>query len=98
MSDTEKYSIFGVNLTSVRNKMELKVIKIMTEILDNYPNHDQCPLCIEDAFAMSLNRLPAKYAQYGSIVLKTEYPHDDEIYEIVADSIQEVANKPKHIR
>lgn len=98
MLDNNKYSIFGVNLSSVRNKMELKVIKAMTKILKNYPEHDQCPLCIEDAFALSLNRLPSKYAQFGTIVLKTEYPDDEEIEKIVAKSIQEVANKPKHVR
>lgn len=36
-----KYSILGINLSSVRNLMELKVIKVMNEVLPLYPQHDQ---------------------------------------------------------
>lgn len=96
MSNPNKNSVFGVELKSVTNKMEIKVIRVMNKILDDYPVHDQCPLCIQDTFALSLNRLPAKYAQFGTIVLKSEFPHDDEIYEVVANAIQDVGNKPKH--
>ncbi|MCJ8347315.1 late competence development ComFB family protein [bacterium] len=96
MSDNNKYLMNTVDLSSIRNKMELKVIQVMKQIIGSFPEHDQCDLCIEDAYALSLNYLPAKYAQYGSIVLKSEYPKPEEIVDAVSRAIQEVAKHPRH--
>jgi hypothetical protein len=59
-----------VDLGKIRNRNEKRVALLMAEILDQY--YDDFifeQLDIEDIYALTLNLLPARYVQRGSIIL-----------------------------
>ena len=91
----EEYVVNGVNLHQVRNRYELVVIKKMGEILPNYPDFDNCSLCLEDVYALSLSRMPAIYTHKGSVVLHRELT-DQDIEELVVYAILKIMQNPKH--
>jgi hypothetical protein len=93
--DEEKYEINGISLFNVRNRNEIKVIQIMKKVLPDYPDFDQCALCFQDVYALTLNQIPAHYIQMGTIILK-KVDNDAEIEEIVRASYEAVIKQPKH--
>ncbi|MDX2471285.1 MAG: late competence development ComFB family protein [SAR324 cluster bacterium] len=95
MDHPEKYIINGHSLESVRNRNEIIVIEAMREILPTEAHISNCSLCIEDAYALSLSRIPPTYTHKGSIVLKPEYSKE-EIFEVVQNVVRIIADKPKH--
>ena len=62
----------GVNLSTIKNRNEKRVAKLMPEILDEYyENYIFEHLDIQDIFALTLNLLPSRYVQTGSTVCPT---------------------------
>jgi hypothetical protein len=60
----------GVDLGRIRNRNEKRVVQLMPEILDQYyEDYLFEQLDIEDIYALTLNLLPARYVQRGSIIL-----------------------------
>jgi len=92
---TGKYVVNGYNLEHVRNLNEERVIGAMREKLPEHRHFEECQLCIEDVYALSLKQLPPQYTQLGSIVLKKNVL-DDDIVAIVLNSIQQVLERPNH--
>lgn len=69
MADTE-LTVRGVDLNKIRNRNEKRVAQLMAEILDQYyEDYIFEQLDIEDIYALTLNLLPARYVQRGSIIL-----------------------------
>lgn len=69
MADTEM-TVRGVELGRIRNRNEKRVAQLMAEILDQYyEDYIFEQLDIEDIYALTLNLLPARYVQRGSIIL-----------------------------
>lgn len=69
MADTE-LTVRGVDLNKIRNRNEKRVAKFMVEILDQYyEDYLFEQLDLEDIYALTLNLLPARYVQRGSIIL-----------------------------
>lgn len=69
MADTEM-TVKGVELGKIRNRNEKRVAQLMAEILDQYyGDYIFEQLDIEDIYALTLNLLPARYVQRGSIIL-----------------------------
>ncbi len=95
MENSDKYTINGHSLESVRNRNEVIVIDAMREILPTEAHLSNCTLCIEDVYALSLSRIPPTYTHKGSIVLKPEYSKA-EIFEVVENVVRIIAEKPKH--
>lgn len=89
------YYINGFSLEKIRNIYEVKVIKTIKEELNHFPEFDQCRICIEDVYALSLSRMPSTYTQPGSVILKKEIS-DEDIREIVRYAIFQVIQQPKH--
>lgn len=66
-------AVNGVDLNGIRNRNEKRVATILPEILEEaYQDYIFDPLDIQDIYALSLNLLPAHYAQSGSIVLSNK--------------------------
>lgn len=95
MKSKEKYSINGHSLEAVRNICETMVISSLKKLMSEYPQFDQCTMCIEDAYALALSRLPATYAHAGSIILNREVSQQD-VEDVVRYSLLQVAEHPKH--
>ena len=91
----KKYMIGKVSLINIRNKNEVKVVETMKRILPDYPKFDNCMLCIQDVYALSLNKIMPKYIQDGTVIFRKA---DDEtlIDNAVRSAINMVAEKPNH--
>jgi len=85
----------GFPMENIRNKNETRVIKILKEVFLEFPDFDNCQLCIEDVYALSLKHLPAIYAQKGSIILKHDVS-DEDIRVISRYAINQVMQRPRH--
>lgn len=73
---TEKHAVptvQGVDLNRIRNRNEIRVASLMPEVLaEEYQDYIFDPLDIEDIYALTLNLLPARYAQNGSIIISNK--------------------------
>ena len=94
--DRETLYTFGnTSLHKIRNRNELRVIKLLGEILKEYPDYSPEPLDIEDIYALTLNKLPAHYVQEGSVVLQD--PIDDTtIRDCLREAIRSVRQRPNY--
>ena len=93
--NVEDYTISGVSLDNIRNKYEIIVIRLMKELTPEFPDFDNCPICLEDVYALSLSRIPSTYISNNSLIDKDE-EIDDSLREIVRYAIFQVMGKPKH--
>ncbi len=91
----EHYKIGNINLINVRNVNEVKVIKMMKQVLPDYPKFDNCTLCFQDIYALSVSKVTPRYVQAGTIMLKKS---DDEtkIEQIVRSAFEMVIKQPNH--
>lgn len=92
----EQYTIGRISLMNVRNKNEIKVIDMMKQVLSDYPKFDNCTLCYQDVYALSLNALTPHYIQTGTIMLKREAEDPTVIEQAVRSAFESVIKQPKH--
>ncbi len=59
-------TLFGYDLSEIDNINEEVVIELMEKVLDKDKSICRCQLCIEDIFALSLNKLKPLYVQSTS--------------------------------
>ena len=89
-----KLEVRGVNLAKIRNRNEKRVAKLMNEILDNYyEDYIFEHLDIEDIYALTLNLLPSRYVQHGTIVLQ-DHLSDFEIKSKLREAVERVLDNP----
>lgn len=84
----------GFDLNKIRNRNEKRVARFMTEIIDDY--YDDFifeQLDIEDIYALTLNLLPARYVQNGTIILQDRLS-DFEIKSKVREATEKVLLNP----
>ncbi len=91
----EKYYVNDVPLGKIRNRNELRVIQFMSEILNTLDDYSPGMMDVEDIYALTLNLLPPRYVQRGSIVLREEVT-DEMIEEKVREAIEVVSSNPKY--
>ena len=96
--DGDNYVVTAHNLVHVRNRNELRVIQAMRAALPQQVDFCGCSLCIEDVYALTLNRIPAHYIQTGAIVLHPPDVGPDQIEAHVRSAIDQVRAQPKHPR
>ena len=90
-----QYTIKNTALNKIRNRNELRVIKHLSDILDEFPDYTPDTLDIQDIYALTLNKLPAHYVQEGSIVLHD--PIDDTtVRDRIREAIQKVRKHPNY--
>lgn len=94
MSQKEsQYSIAGFNVSDIRNRNEVRVVKVLRKALQHL-NSPLTPQTIMDIYALALNELPARYTQTGTIVLGD--PIKEKIIEqTVQEAIERVLAYPK---
>ena len=90
----EKYIVAGVDLYHIRNRNEQRVIRCLVEEVERLGLTYVAPEAIQDAYALALNNLPARYAQRGTIVLRDPVKKMT-IEDVVTASIKHVLDNPK---
>lgn len=93
------YQVNGIQLEDIRNKNEKKVVQLMNDLIPEYSEFDNCSMCIQDIYALSLNQVAPKYIQDGTIMLKKKsslQEEEQEIRKIVRSAIETVIKYPKH--
>ncbi|WP_018123191.1 late competence development ComFB family protein [Desulfovibrio oxyclinae] len=84
----------GVDLSGIRNRNEKRVATLMPGLLEEEaPGHQFDPLDLQDIFALTLNLLPPRYSQRGSIVISNKLP-DDEIRQQMREAVKRVLANP----
>lgn len=87
-------SVNGVDLSKIRNRNEARVVKHMPDILEReFADFIFDSLDVEDIYALTLNLLPARYAQTGTIILQKE-PSDEELVDIIREAVEKVLDNP----
>ncbi|QJB55146.1 late competence development ComFB family protein [Pseudodesulfovibrio sp. zrk46] len=94
MPSSIKFEIRGVDVSKIRNRNEKRVVRLIPEILDEYyEDYVFESLDIEDIYALTLNLLPARYIQYGSLVI-SDHLSDYEIKSRIRDAVERVLEHP----
>ncbi|MFO7860981.1 MAG: late competence development ComFB family protein [Desulfosalsimonas sp.] len=88
-----RYQFLGVDLSGIRNRNEFRVIRLLPEVLEQYPEVEQNVVNIQDIYALALNLLPARYTQQFSIVLKDPVS-GDEVKDALRQAIERVRDNP----
>ena len=90
-----KYMFEGISLKNIRNRNETRVIKALSSVLTDFPSFTPDSLDIEDVYALTLNSIPPRYVQNGSVVLREEVSQDD-LEDAIRLAIKTVAGNPNH--
>ena len=89
----KKFEVNGVPLGNIRNRNELRVIKLMPQVLAEYLDYRPSYLDIQDIYALTLNNLPTRYRQQGSIVINDPVS-DEEILRELRRAVSHVELAP----
>jgi len=89
------YLINGTSLENVRNKYERIVIDLMKKLIPGFPDFDNCSICLEDVYALSLSRIPSTYVNPERPRVETDETVED-LTEIVRYAIYHVSAHAKH--
>jgi len=95
MNLESQYTIRNTALFRIRNRNELRVIRHLQDVLDEFPDYTPETLDIQDIYALTLNKLPAHYVQEGSIVLY-EPVDDTTIRDRIREAVQAVRKRPNY--
>ncbi len=87
------YAALGLDFHAIRNRNEERVINLMPEVLAEFPDFDFCRTDIEDIYALTLNMLPARYAQAVSLVID-EPVTDETVRLMLREAIRTVRSRP----
>jgi len=85
----------AVDFERIRNRNELRVINLLEGVLDEFPLFSPNVTDIEDIYALTLNRLPARYVQPVTLVI-TEPVDDEAISEVIRNVVITVIMRPNH--
>jgi len=90
----DKYKMGDVDFFNIRNRNEGRVIAVMREYLQRKENLLISDKDLQDMYALTLNMLPPRYTQRGTIVLRDPVTKR-EIYEALEDAYDQVVERPK---
>jgi hypothetical protein len=79
-----------------QNAQEKRVLQALSNVIPTVGGFCGCTLCWQDAYALSLNRLPAAYRQKGTVALSRPEPSPDEVAEVVRKALEAVMEHPNH--
>ena len=89
----KKYEVAGVPLENIRNRNELRVIKLLPQVLAEHLDYHPSYLDIQDIYALTLNNLPPRYRQQGTIII-SESVSDKEILRELRNAVSQVELAP----
>lgn len=87
------YVALGMDFHSIRNRNEDRVIRLLPEVLEDFPGFSPSRTDVEDIYALSLNRLPARYVQAVSLVID-EPVSDEQIRTVIREAVRTVRARP----
>lgn len=91
----EKYHLGSVDFSEIRNRNESRVLKMMHKVMSEPPGYQPDELSLQDIYALTLNSLPPRYSQTGTIVLRDPVK-DEEVLEAVRNAFAKVVQNPKY--
>jgi len=89
----KKLEVAGVPLENIRNRNESRVVKLMPQVLGEHLDYHPSYLDIQDIYALTLNNLPPRYRQHGTIVI-SEPVSDAEIIRELRNAVNTVELAP----
>lgn len=89
----KSYEVNGVPLGNIRNRNEERVIRLMPAVLAEHLDYNPSYLDVQDIYALTLNNLPPRYKQSGSIIIH-EPVSDAEIMRELREAIRRVELSP----
>jgi len=90
----DKYKIGDVDFFNTRNRNEVRVISALDEYIRAKGNPLISDKDLQDIYALTLNSLPPRYIQLGTIVLRDPVKKQ-EIYAALEDAYDWVMARPK---
>lgn len=91
--ETMDRQVLGVDLSGIRNSNEVRVAGLLPLALENFPGYEPDSMDLEDIYALTLNRLPPRYRQRGTIQLSGKLPDEDILWEL-GNAIRKVRENP----
>ena len=92
----DDYLINNVSLYDLRNRYEVIVIRLMKKFIPEFPDFDNCPICVEDVYALALSRIPSVYMKNEHKIFPDDDLINESIEEIVKYALFQVTSNPKH--
>jgi len=90
----DKYKMGDVDFFNIRNRNEGRVIKVLQEFVQRKGNLLISEKDLQDIYALTLNTLPPRYTQRGTIVLRDPVTKR-EIFAALEDAYDQVVEWPK---
>lgn len=87
------FAALGLDFHSIRNKNEDRVINLLPGVLAEFAHFSPSCTDIEDIYALTLNKLPARYVQAVSLVIQ-EPVSDEMIRDTLRDAVRTVRARP----
>lgn len=94
MNDNTELKLKLVDLGSIKNKNEKRVVLAMERILEEMHWNPEA-LDIQDIYALALNNLPPRYVQDGTIVFN-EPVRSVDIERVVREAVNKVKSSPNY--
>jgi len=89
----EKYQVGDISFYRIRNRNEVRVVKVLPDVLMEFPDYRPDTLNLQDIYALALNKLPPHYVQEISIIMQ-EPIEDNAVREAVREAIAMVRANP----
>lgn len=89
----QKYRLGNISFYKIRNRTERRVLKMLPEVLEEYPDYKPNALDLQDIYALALNSLPPHYVQEFTIVFKEKTEHD-QIKTAIREALEKVRQRP----
>ncbi len=93
------YTIEECSVGDIINYNEILAIKIIREILKENSSFCRCALCIEDAFALTMNALPPRYIQITSsekYINSKNFIDETAVWDSAMKAMEKVRENPNH--
>lgn len=91
------YEVNGVKLERIKNRNEIRVLKLLPDILKEQEGWEPDYIDVQDIYALTLNNLPPYYVQPETIILKKNVKVDDDaIRQALLEAIGQVRDNPNH--
>lgn len=97
--DNIAYEVNGHKLDQIVNYNEIMVLEVMKGLYKADSTVCKCSLCVEDIYALSLNKLPPRYIQStnADIYINSRgFVGLDEVKKEVMEAAKKIKEKPAH--
>ena len=89
------FAALGLDFHAIRNSNEERVINLIPMVLEEFASFTASRTDIEDIYALTLNKLPARYRQAVSLVIN-EPVSDALIRDRMREAVRTVMTRPNY--